>query len=248
MKIKTQERLIGLIPTPIRQVLRPVLLPSYYKLMNKKNMELYYWTGVLEKGNGKFDNSVYERLMLAIAGEPDDSFLKGKVVADFGCGPQGSLAWAKSAALRIGIDLLADSYADMFTDNILSHGMIYLKSTEKVIPLPSDFVDTLFTVNALDHVDSFPDMCREIIRILKPGGELIGSVNIGGIATATEPHVLDENIIREYLLKDFDLKYCRKARRGTAGNVYDPIMEGSSDYEPGQQGFMWVRGTKKLSV
>jgi len=57
------------------------------------------------------------------------------------------------SSLRIGIDVLADCYADEFTDNILSHGMIYLKSTEQVIPLPSAMVDILFTMNAIDHVD-----------------------------------------------------------------------------------------------
>lgn len=57
-------------------------------------------------------------------------------------------------------------------DNIISHGMIYLKSTEKVIPLPSEFVDIIFTVNAIDHVNNFEIMCDEIIRVLKPGGIL----------------------------------------------------------------------------
>jgi len=50
--------------------------------------------------------------------------------------------------------------------------MIYLKSTEKVIPLPSEFVDIIFTVNAIDHVNNFEIMCDEIIRVLKPGGIL----------------------------------------------------------------------------
>ena len=116
--------------------------------------------------------------MLAMAEEPDDNFLKGKIVADFGCGPRSSLFWASSASLKIGIDVLADRYADEFTDNIISHGMIYLKSTEKVIPLPSNFVDVMFTLNAIDHVDSFSNMCSEIIRVLKPGGDFIGSFNL----------------------------------------------------------------------
>jgi len=43
-----------------------------------------------------FANARYERLMLAMAEEPDDTFLKGKIVTDFGCGPIGSLTWVKS--------------------------------------------------------------------------------------------------------------------------------------------------------
>ena len=53
--------------------------------------------------------------------------------------------------------------------------MIYLKSTEKIIPLPSDFVDVLFTLNAIDHVNDFPAICSEIIRVIRPGRLFIGS-------------------------------------------------------------------------
>src|SRR6185437_14216387 len=108
----------------------------------------------------------YERLMLGMAEEPNADFLSGKIVADFGCGPCGTLVWAPHALVRIGIDVLADRYADEFPEVIRSHGMIYVKSTEKVIPLPSDSVDVLFTLNAIDHVSDFPAMCSEIIRVI----------------------------------------------------------------------------------
>ena len=126
--------------------------------------------------------------------------------------------------------------------------MIYLKSTEKVIPLPSEFVDTVFTLNAMDHVNSFADMCREVIRILKPGGSFIGSFNIGGRATETEPQSLNERIIQESLLKNLDVKSYRLTGRDPAENVYEPLLEGKESYEPGQEGLLWVRGIKRLSL
>jgi hypothetical protein len=68
------------------------------------------------EGN-KLDNHFYADLMLSISDEKDDGFLQGKVVADFGCGPRGSLIWAKSASIRIGIDVLAQRYIQEFPRN-----------------------------------------------------------------------------------------------------------------------------------
>ena len=56
---------------------------------------------------GRFRNDYYEQTMLMLAHEPDGEFIRNKIVADFGCGPQGSLCWAKMARARIGIDVLA---------------------------------------------------------------------------------------------------------------------------------------------
>ena len=89
-----------IIPEPIKQVFRP----KRNRLINKYDSELYFWRSRLEIDKGKFRNSHYERLMLAMAEESNDDFLEGKIVADFGCGPRGSLVWANSALLRIGID------------------------------------------------------------------------------------------------------------------------------------------------
>jgi len=179
-----------------------------------------------------------------MAEEPDGGFLSGKIVADFGCGPRGSLAWADSASQRIGIDVLADFYADRFKSDIISHGMIYVKSTEKVIPLPSGFVDVLFTLNAIDHVDSFPDACSEVLRILKPGGEFIGSFNLEEPRTAGEPQRLTEEIVKSTLLDHLVLKSYRTANRGPEDAIYSPFFEKTAHYDKGKLGFLWVRAVK----
>ena len=210
----------------------------------KHNAELAFWKSRLEINHGTFYNGHYERIMLAMAQEPDTGFVKGKVVADFGCGPRGSLVWASSAALRIGIDVLADVYADEFTENILSHGMIYLKATEAVIPLPSAMVDILFTMNAIDHVDHFEKMCAEIIRVLKPGGLFIGSFNLEEPAAATEPQHLTEKRIKESLLDYLDVQSYRVSFSGPDGLEYDPFYTEPLIYEPGQPGILWVRARK----
>jgi len=229
-----------MIPEPIKQLLRP----KRNRLINKYDFELDFWRSRLEIDKGKFKNSHYERLMLAMAEESSDDFLDGKIVADFGCGPRGSLVWANSALLRIGIDVLADRYADEFTDSIISHGMIYLKSTENVIPLPSDFVDVVFTLNAIDHVDNFPVMCKEIIRVLKPGGEFIGGFNLEEPASPCEPQQLNERIIKDNLLNNMEVQSYRITKKGPVENVYAPFFDGNLSYKPGQEGLLWVKARK----
>jgi SAM-dependent methyltransferase len=183
--------------------------------------------------------------MLAMAEEPTADFLTGKIVADFGCGPRGSLVWARDALLRIGIDVLADRYADAFPNTIRSHGMIYVKSTEKIIPLPSDFVDVLFTLNAIDHVSDFPAMCSEIIRVIRPGGLFIGSFNLNEPWRITEPQRLNEADIDAHLLSRLDVRNYRISRQGQG---YEPFLTGDIDYEPGEPGFAWVKATKRDSA
>jgi len=228
------------VPEPIKRIIRPI---NKY-LVKKYDSELSFWRGRLEIDKGKFVNSHYRRLMLAMAEESSDDFLNGKIVADFGCGPRGSLVWASSAFLRIGIDVLADIYADEFTDNITSHGMIYLKSTENVIPMPSDFVDVMFTLNAIDHVDNFTSMCKEIIRVLKPGGLFIGSFNLEEPASFCEPQQLNEKIIRENLLNYLEVQSYRITKKGPEEDLYAPFFDGKLSYELGQEGFLWVRAIK----
>jgi len=229
-----------IIPEPIKEILRPIR----NRFLKKSVAELSFWQSRLEIDKGKFKNSHYEKLMLAMAEESSDNFLKGKIVADFGCGPRGSLVWAHSAILRIGIDALADRYADEFTGNVTSHGMIYLKSTENVIPLPSDFVDIMFTLNAIDHVDNFSVMCAEIIRVLKPGGQFIGSFNLEEPASSCEPQQLNEMIIKENLLNNLEVQSYRITKKGPQEDLYAPFFSGGLSYEPGQEGYLWVRARK----
>ena len=238
MRIETTAKRI--IPRPIQKL----LLPIYNQVTPKHSSELAFWKSRLAAENGVFNNSGYRVVMLAMAEEPDEGFVAGKIVADFGCGPKGSLVWAKPAFLRIGIDVLADRYADHFQSNIISHDMIYVKSSEKVIPIPSDFVDILYTVNAMDHVNSFAAMCKEMIRIIKPGGDFIGSFNLEGLVTPTEPQRLDEKKIKENLLDFLEIKSYRVTKRGPEGQWYTPFYHGELSYTKGQPGILWVRAKK----
>jgi SAM-dependent methyltransferase len=236
-----KKKLILLIPEPLRKALRPVR--DFF--VGKSESELSYWQQRFKETGGKFKNSHYKKNMLAMAEEINTDFLKNKIVADFGCGPCGSLTWADTATARIGIDVLADRYVDAFPDNATTHNMIYLKSTEKTIPLPSDSVDVMFTINAIDHVDNFEIICNEIIRVLKPGGYFIGSFNLEEPPASCEPQQLTEKLIKENLLDKLEIISYKLAHKGKIGNQYAPMIAGDPSYKTGDEGFLWARARKQ---
>lgn len=131
------------------------------------------------------------RRVLVEAGIEDEGFFDGKVVVDIGPGPLG-FPDACPAKLAIGIEPLADRYRARGL--LLESDALYLVTGAEAIPLLSESVDVVLARNSLDHVASPAAAMEEIARVLRPGGTLILSVDVGHPATATEPHsfTLDE--------------------------------------------------------
>jgi ubiquinone/menaquinone biosynthesis C-methylase UbiE len=228
-------------------LLGPSIKPLAFRLLRftpslKRQAEIAYWRN--EWTSGGFSNDYYRRLMLGMAGEPNDSFLRGKIVADFGCGPQGSLAWATAARLRIGIDVLADTYSAF---DIRSHDMVYVSSTERTIPLPSNFVDIMFTMNAIDHVSKLRVMCDEIRRVIVPGGKFFGSFNMCVPARLCEPQTLTEEKLHKVLLKYVNVQFYKIAPEGPIGDWYGPCHRGEYIDKPVPHAHLWVRAIKPVS-
>ena len=193
------------------------ILPTYYVGMANNGVYTY------------FDGTV--RVM-----DPE-----GKIVADFGCGPRGSLCWAIEAKKRIGIDILARAFERFI---ILEHNMIYICSTDTEIPLPSSYIDVLFTLNALDHVNNLSAMCKEILRILAPGGDLIASFNLNEEATVSEPQTLTENLIKLHLLRYLDVRSYRIRPKGEDANPYEYFFKESPIRRYRGPRILWVRASK----
>ena len=232
-----------IFPNPIKQMwrkIRSLIAPTYVKHLS----EYLYWKKEWEKNGNRFDNSYYPGIMLAMAEEKDASFLRNKIVADFGCGPMESLWWAKPARIRIGIDVLVDQYTEF---DIINHDMCYVTSSEKQIPLPSNYVDFLFTLNAIDHVQKFEVMCREIIRVIAPGGEFIGSFNLEEPFDVTEPQTLTEERIKQSLLDHMELISYRVAPQADVGggHSYRYFFEDGPPITKGSRKYVWARAKKR---
>ncbi len=214
--------------------------------MEKYQSELAYWTERFALEKGSFGNGHYKGLMLGITEEPDDTFLRDKVVGDFGCGPRGNLAWTKAPRKRYGLDVLVPVYLQAFASCLQGHGMEYLPCTETAIPLPDNSLDVLFTINSLDHVSNLEAMSMELVRVLKVGGLFAGSFNLNEPACSTEPQNLDEETLRSVLLKHFKIKSYRLALK-RSGETYKNFEENNliPRCDPVYPSILWVKGYKK---
>jgi ubiquinone/menaquinone biosynthesis C-methylase UbiE len=219
---------------------RHIFPPDKYK------SELLFWKRLFREQGNRFNNSWYVNIMLPMSGEKSAESFSGKVVADFGCGPQGSLWWVEAASERLGIDVLADKYREVF--DLSNQKMKYIGCSETEIPLPDNSVDILFTLNAMDHVRHFDIISRECLRILKPGGLFAGGFNLNEEPTATEPQKLTEDAVNDNILKHLQVKSYRITRKGPTGSHFKYFFE-NSDLQPGFPDIcmLWVYGTKKNS-
>lgn len=172
---------------------------------NKYGGELAFWKNRFRNENNDFKNDHYKQLFLEIADEQNDDFMTHKIVADFGCGPRGSLAWTDKPLIKIGIDVLINSYMKHFGNCMIKHGMIYVNCDERIIPLPSGCCDIMSTINSLDHVENLNRMIEEIARVMKSGGIFWGGINLNEPATLEEPQTLTESFLTKELSKYFSI-------------------------------------------
>jgi SAM-dependent methyltransferase len=135
------------------------------------------------------------RRVLKEAAIEDERFFDGKVVLDVGPGPLG-FPDACPARVSIGVDPLAERYRE---HGLLMEGSqaLYLSVGAEAIPLTSASVDVVIARNSLDHVDDPQAVLREAQRLLKRGGTLILNFDAGHAPTATEPHVLSRELVRD---------------------------------------------------
>jgi ubiquinone/menaquinone biosynthesis C-methylase UbiE len=194
MKIKT---LVGrCLPEPLKARLRPFAYSKAELLKQKHDAEFNFWRQWVKDHGSEPETDYYRKFMMDMGGVREQSLFDGLFCVDVGCGPKGSMTWLTNAKAAIGVDPLAERYMEL---GCAKHPMIYLHAPVERLPFPTAYVDVVFSMNSLDHVDDFPAACREIRRVLKPGGWFIGSLNLEEPATVCEPWTLTEEILNKEL-------------------------------------------------
>jgi ubiquinone/menaquinone biosynthesis C-methylase UbiE len=193
-----------LIPLPIRRALKSILPVCLMPRPDKHLTELSFWDEWIREQGTEPETEYYRKFMMSMGGLVDQAFFDGLICLDIGCGPKGSLTWLANARAAIGLDPLANAYARF---GIARHNMIYLSCAAETIPFPDHYVDVVFSMNSLDHVDDLPTVCKEIRRVLKPGGCFIGSLNLNEPRSATEPWTLTEDLLEKLLFHGWERQY-----------------------------------------
>ena len=150
----------------------------------------------------------YSRLflqeVLASIGQ-DECWLSDKTVVSIGCGCTGDLtSWP--AQVKIGVDPLLQVYLqlDMLAEDVPGTSRtVYLASGVEDLSLIDGCADLVVCRNALDHMETPNVGVNQISRILKPGGLLYLSVDVGGPPTPDEPSVFTKSTLLAILRKLF---------------------------------------------
>jgi SAM-dependent methyltransferase len=177
------------------------------------------WLEKYRRHNGSLEPLIdnYRETMTGAGAISDLSFFDGKIVVDVGSGPACTLCWIANAKARIGIDPLAERFMQL---GIASHDMLYLDAPGENVPLPSGYVDVVFSINALDHVEDPVAVMNEIDRILRPGGHFIGSIGFKEEPTFTEPHVLTRQFIETHLFQGWSQEFSKIRPKGPSAQEF----------------------------
>jgi len=153
--------------------------------------------------------------VLVEAGIEDRDFFKQKDVLDIGPGCVGFPdAVALVARRSFGVDPIAREYQE--AGLLLESDAIYLHGPAERLPLVDGSIDVVVCRNALDHVDSPRAVIAEVVRVLRPGGELILNVDLEHPASPTEPHEFTRPQLLG-LLSDFEIEFEDEWSHGHAG-------------------------------
>jgi 2-polyprenyl-3-methyl-5-hydroxy-6-metoxy-1,4-benzoquinol methylase len=101
----------------------------------------------------------------------DSNVLNGKYVLDAGCGA-GRFS---EVALKFGANLIAvdfSSAVDTAFKNLKSDSKLVIQADLSYLPIKSNSLDYVYCIGVLQHTKDPESIVRELIRCLKPDGEL----------------------------------------------------------------------------
>ena len=99
---------------------------------------------------------------------------KGMIAADIGAGSGFISEGLIGKGLKvIAVDQSEAMLAEMRKKFSGAEGIEYRLGEAEKLPIPDETVDYVFANMYIHHVESLPKAIKEMVRILKPGGELV---------------------------------------------------------------------------
>ena len=194
-------------------------------LSKKETAELAFWESRVRQ-QGILRNDHYVHFYTDHFGLRHD-FYRDKRILDIGCGPRGSLEWATTTRVRVGLDPLAGAYRSLGTD---CHSMHYVTGRAEHIPFQTACFDIVCSLNSLDHVDDPDQVIEEVIRVVADGGMFLLITDIHSEPTVLEPAAYSWNIVERFLpvLRIVELRHFEYSVSSPEGfgDIYQSLRRG----------------------
>jgi ubiquinone/menaquinone biosynthesis C-methylase UbiE len=204
----------------------------------KKLNEWAFWKLYMHRDKSEKRNWHYVRCYTEVF-ELERRHYDGKRILDVGCGPLGSLEWANNSSRRVGLDVLAKQYLAM---NRGAQAMEYVTGSSEKIPFESSYFDVVSMFNALDHVSDVERSLKELQRVCKVGGDILLICEIDHPPTITEPHTIDEDILKKF--SGFEILFKDVYQMGPGHNVYSGIFSRTRRVAAGNPSVLCARMRK----
>ncbi|MDL5045028.1 class I SAM-dependent methyltransferase [Oscillatoria amoena NRMC-F 0135] len=169
-----------------------------------------------------------------------EEFVKGKRVADIGCGTgYGTIHLAKFAESAVGVDYSAETVAQNKKDNEHITNLEFITCTVPPITLPDASFDVVTAFQFIEHLNDPLGFIKEAKRILKPGGVFLCTTVNAKMSLARNPfHVF------EYTFDGMEADF-----RKVFGDVEMIGLQGNDRVnEYYKQNAKWVRSIMKWDI
>ncbi|MFZ4507022.1 MAG: class I SAM-dependent methyltransferase [Fimbriimonas sp.] len=192
-------------------------------LSPKEQAELDFWRS-RPRLNSVLAHDHYEFFYTEFFGLNAESY-RGKTILDIGCGPRGSLEWATTAALRIGLDPLSHAFTELGTTH---HAMQYVAARAEHLPFADKSFDFVTSFNSLDHVDDLEKVIKEMTRVLAPSGTILLLTDIHDQPTVLEPAAFSWDIIDRFHCRTADVRHFEHSvtTKEGFGDIYQGARKG----------------------
>ncbi len=151
-------------------------------------------------------------------------------ILDLGCGKGfQTQILARSVAHAIGLDVSPSKIAE--ARNFLRHSCVedrvrFIAGKIEDVALPAASLDRVISFCVLEHIPNLDEVLQELMRLLKPGGEM--HVSVDALASILNPELLSRHR-RDHFVVEYFTPQTLRARLVSAGfevTEIRPIMTG----------------------
>ncbi|GAB4370603.1 MAG: hypothetical protein Kow00114_31000 [Kiloniellaceae bacterium] len=184
--------------------LQPIACDPDWQEWERRAMEIYLATQT--EGLGRIVNHAEYRVMRRVD-------LAGKQVLEVGPGSIGHhVYWRARPALYTLADrrqeMLDRSRAILEADGVAVETRL-MSEGDRGLPFADASFDVLVSFNSFEHLHPFQDYLEEMLRVLKPGGRIVGGIPAeGGLAWGVGRLLTTRRWFRKHTSIDLDKVIC----------------------------------------